>query len=175
MTDQILLAPAMTEDHGRCKNEPCKQPLSAFDTAVGDGECEVCRLFRYAGQDPVGVSWPERRLLAALSSTRPDLLVSDYFAPQYEVIAGGHRRRIDLVLVALLPAGRKIGIEVDGFPYHSSQAALTSDHRRQRDIWRDSRFTLLRFSAQEINVNPLACAEEIWRVYEAECRALLAA
>lgn len=53
----------------------------------------------------------------------------------------------------------KIGIELDGFRYHSSQEAIINDRQRQRALelqgWR-----LIRFAAQEVLSDPQSCVRQ---------------
>ncbi|MFN8015371.1 MAG: DUF559 domain-containing protein [Acidimicrobiia bacterium] len=49
--------------------------------------------------------------------------------PQYEIICGTNRYRLDFAILS-----HKIAIEVDGFAYHSSISELERDHQRQNDI-----------------------------------------
>lgn len=61
------------------------------------------------------------------------------------------RYRIDFALPA-----KKIGIELDGYAWHSSREAFTKDRERQRNLemngWR-----IIRFSGSEINANADNC------------------
>lgn len=66
----------------------------------------------------------------------------------------GGRYRIDFAL-----PDKKIGIELDGYAWHSSREAFTKDRERQRDLelagWR-----IIRFSGSEAKNNPARCVQQ---------------
>lgn len=76
----------------------------------------------------------------------------DGLVTQYPVLAG--RYRLDFAL-----PDQKIGIELDGYEFHSSKKAFTKDRERQRAIeaagWR-----IIRFSGSEINADPAECVRQ---------------
>jgi very-short-patch-repair endonuclease len=61
-------------------------------------------------------------------------------------------------------AARKLGVEVDGLAFHGGQEAWARDHQRQRRIeaagWR-----VVRFTAREAAEQPVACLNEIERMW----------
>ena len=71
---------------------------------------------------------------------------------QHPVLGG--RYRLDFALPQ-----HRVGIELDGYEYHSSRNAFTRDRARQRAIevagWR-----VIRFSGAEINEDPHACVHQ---------------
>ncbi|MGW7610847.1 endonuclease domain-containing protein [Streptomyces sp. NPDC054766] len=76
----------------------------------------------------------------------------DGLTPQHPVLQG--RYRIDFALPE-----EKIGIELDGYQWHSSPQAFTQDRARQRQLdlasWR-----IIRFSGAEINNNVSGCLRQ---------------
>lgn len=72
--------------------------------------------------------------------------------PQYELFGGKYR-------LDFAEPESKIGIELDGYDYHSSKEAFTKDRKRQREIeaagWR-----VIRFSGSEVYRDAAGCASE---------------
>lgn len=72
--------------------------------------------------------------------------------PQYELFGGKYR-------LDFAEPESKIGIELDGYDYHSSKEAFTKDRKRQREIeaagWR-----VIRFSGSEVYKDAAGCASE---------------
>lgn len=64
------------------------------------------------------------------------------------------RFRVDFALV-----DRKIGVEIDGFRYHSSQENIISDRQRQRTL-EQSGWRIVRFAAKEVLDNPQLCVRQ---------------
>lgn len=85
----------------------------------------------------------------AYQRTRPPALAG--LVPQYSILG---RYRLDFALPDL-----QIGIELDGYDYHSTKEAFTNDRKRQRRIetagWR-----LLRFSGSEVWDDAERCVRE---------------
>jgi hypothetical protein len=74
-----------------------------------------------------------------------------------------NRLRISRVLQGpVVLAGRmhlpdeKIGIEVDGYAYHSDPFTFTQDRQRQREIEEDG-WRFIRFSGKEVRADPQLC------------------
>jgi very-short-patch-repair endonuclease len=92
----------------------------------------------------------EEAFWRAYLSARPPALKG--LVAQYEVPGG--RYRLDFALPEA-----KIGIELDGYAYHSSREAFTHDRKRERDLelagWR-----IIRFSGSEINKSAGGCVRE---------------
>lgn len=75
---------------------------------------------------------------------------------QHQVFGG--RYRLDFALPDL-----RVGIELDGYAYHSSPEAFTQDRARQRELEFDG-WRIIRFSGSEINKNAGACVREAARL-----------
>lgn len=71
---------------------------------------------------------------------------------QVSALAGKYR--IDFALPRL-----KVGIELDGYTWHSSKEAFTKDRQRQRDLEADG-WRLIRFSGAEVNGDVEACVRQ---------------
>ena len=72
--------------------------------------------------------------------------------PQHEVFDG--RYRLDFAL-----PDKKIGIELDGYAWHSDRETFTKDRARQRELELDG-WRLIRFSGSEINADPDDCVRQ---------------
>ncbi|MEV1088015.1 DUF559 domain-containing protein [Streptomyces microflavus] len=72
--------------------------------------------------------------------------------PQHPVFGGKYR--LDFALPE-----RKIGIELDGYTWHSSPEAFTRDRARQRELELDG-WRIIRFSGSEITKNPADCVRQ---------------
>lgn len=72
--------------------------------------------------------------------------------PQHEVFDG--RYRLDFAL-----PDKKIGIELDGYAWHSDRKTFTKDRARQRELELDG-WRLIRFSGSEINASPEGCVRQ---------------
>lgn len=72
--------------------------------------------------------------------------------PQHPVLGG--RYRLDFALPV-----RKVGIELDGYEYHSSKDAFVKDRARQRDLeaagWR-----IIRFAGSEVHRDAARCVRQ---------------
>jgi very-short-patch-repair endonuclease len=68
---------------------------------------------------------------------------------QHEVLGGKYR--IDFALPA-----EKIGVEVDGYAYHSDPAVFTQDRKRQRELETEG-WRLIRFSGKEVRADAQLC------------------
>lgn len=71
---------------------------------------------------------------------------------QHELLDGKYR--LDFAL-----PDRKIGVELDGYAYHSSPEAFTRDRARQRNIERAG-WRIIRFSGSEINTDVTTCVKQ---------------
>jgi very-short-patch-repair endonuclease len=76
----------------------------------------------------------------------PDL---EGLVTQHDVLGGKYR--IDFAL-----PDEKIGIEVDGYAYHSDPFTFTQDRQRQREIEEDG-WRFIRFSGKEVRADPQLC------------------
>lgn len=72
--------------------------------------------------------------------------------PQHPVFDG--RYRVDFAL-----PDKKIGIELDGYAWHSDRETFTKDRARQRELEADG-WRLIRFSGAEINADPGGCVRQ---------------
>lgn len=72
--------------------------------------------------------------------------------PQHSVLDGKYR--LDFALPA-----KKIGIELDGYAWHSDRETFTKDRARQRELELDG-WRLIRFSGSEINADPDDCVRQ---------------
>ena len=72
--------------------------------------------------------------------------------PQHAVFDG--RYRIDFAL-----PDRKIGIELDGYAWHSDRDTFTKDRARQRELEADG-WRIIRVSGSEINKDPAGCVRQ---------------
>lgn len=72
--------------------------------------------------------------------------------PQHPVFDGKYR--IDFALPA-----KKIGIELDGYAWHSDRKTFTKDRARQRELEADG-WRLIRFSGSEITNDPAGCVRQ---------------
>mgnify|MGYP002638705704 CR=1 FL=1 len=54
---------------------------------------------------------------------------------------------------------KKIGIELDGFEYHSSQDSIIKDRQRQREI-EEQGWRIVRFAAKEVFDDPEGCVKQ---------------
>ena len=57
---------------------------------------------------------------------------------------------------------KKIGIELDGFEYHSSQEAIIKDRQRQRELEQQG-WRIVRFAAKEVFDDPKGCVKQAAR------------
>ena len=57
---------------------------------------------------------------------------------------------------------KKIGIELDGFEYHSSQDAIIKDRQRQRELEQQG-WRITRFAAKEVFADPMGCVKQAAR------------
>jgi very-short-patch-repair endonuclease len=57
---------------------------------------------------------------------------------------------------------KKIGIELDGFRYHSSQEAIIKDRQRQRELEQQG-WRIVRFAAKEVFDDPKGCVKQAAR------------
>lgn len=64
------------------------------------------------------------------------------------------RYRVDFAL-----PDERIGIEIDGFRYHSSQADIVSDRQRQRAL-EQAKWRVVRFAAKEVFDDPDGCVRQ---------------
>jgi very-short-patch-repair endonuclease len=71
---------------------------------------------------------------------------------QHPVLDGKYR--LDFAL-----PGQKIGIELDGYAWHSDRKTFTKDRARQRELELDG-WRLIRFSGSEINASPEDCVRQ---------------
>ncbi|MER5424086.1 DUF559 domain-containing protein [Streptosporangium roseum] len=71
---------------------------------------------------------------------------------QHPVLGG--RYRIDFAI-----PDKKIGIELDGYTWHSSKEAFTKDRQRQRELEADG-WRIIRFSGAEVNQDVDACVQQ---------------
>lgn len=98
----------------------------------------------------------EKRFWAAYVNTGLWVGSLSDLVSQWELFGG--RYRLDFALPRL-----KIGIELDGYEYHSSKEAFTRDRERHRQIeaagWR-----IIRFSGSEVVANADACVRETARL-----------
>jgi len=100
-----------------------------------------------------GVESPaEQRFWDSYLGLRPPQLnglVTQHKVPPY---------RIDFAI-----PGKKIGIEIDGYEYHSDKYSFTQDRQRERDLdlagWR-----LIRFSGEEVFRYPDECVLDAARL-----------
>jgi very-short-patch-repair endonuclease len=84
--------------------------------------------------------------------------------PQFWIIARGSHYRLDFAVPAL-----KIGIEIDGFDYHSDTDDIAADRKRQRDL-EFGGWTIIRFGGQEVHDDPAACAAEALKFIKSRSR-----
>jgi len=88
---------------------------------------------------------PEREVMKELLKLRKNGTIKYGIYPQYEVKHGSHPYSIDFALPSL-----KLGIEVDGYLFHST------DEQKQRDKQRDNNlasqgWTIIRFSDNDVD------------------------
>lgn len=86
--------------------------------------------------------------------TRAGLPGLEGLVTQHTVQAGESRYRLDFAL-----PDKKIAIEADGYGFHSSREAFTSDRSRQR-ILESQGWRFIRFSGSEINANADLCVRQ---------------
>lgn len=92
----------------------------------------------------------ERRFWSAHRSIKsPDL---SGLVTQYKVMDGKYR------LDFALPSS-KIGVEIDGYAYHSDRETFTSDRKRQREL-ENAGWRIIRFSGKEACDDPEQCVKE---------------
>jgi very-short-patch-repair endonuclease len=107
-------------------------------------------LKQFADLNPKLESPIEEAFWHAYLNARPPEL--EGLRAQYEVLGGKYR--LDFALPDV-----KVGIELDGYAYHSSPEAFTQDRKRERDLnlagWR-----IIHFSGSEINRDANGCIQQ---------------
>jgi very-short-patch-repair endonuclease len=100
--------------------------------------------------------------------------------------SGGERAMLKLIRAAQLPAPRtdvliagftadfvweqqRLIVEVDGYPYHSPRAAFERDHRRDI-VHKNAGYEVLRFTARQLEEEPLFVAATIARALDRRAR-----
>lgn len=106
--------------------------------------------------DQMGCAWPA--FDSPIEEEFWKAYVDDPISPlpglvaQHEVLGG--RYRLDFAIPRL-----KVGIELDGYEYHSTREAFLKDRQRQRHLealgWR-----LIRFAGVEVKKDPRACVRQ---------------
>lgn len=92
--------------------------------------------------------------------------IARFVTPQREVVAAGHTYLLDYGIEG---DELRLGIELDGFEFHSSRSAFTYDRLRANDIQAEG-WALIRFSYDAIRWNTRRCVEQLRRALATDRR-----
>ena len=109
---------------------------------------------------------PERQLLEQLVNSKQRGYIKEAIIPQYPVKHGKHLYTIDFAMPRI-----KLGLEVDGGIFHSTDEQITRDRQRDSNLG-SLGWTILRFTDDEIESKPRAVIDRITSITMAKEKAI---
>jgi very-short-patch-repair endonuclease len=177
-------------DRARKSGIPVTSPARAlvdYAATANSGEIERAMAEAYANN-----LTDERRLVAAIERAPNHAGVAllrailDQAGGPQRTRSGGERAMLKLIRAAGLPAPRtniviagftadfvwpeeRLIVELDGYPFHGHRAAFERDHRRDI-VHKNAGYEVLRFTARQLDEQPLLVAATIARALDRRSR-----
>lgn len=142
---------------GKVLKKRSREKISKYKDKLFTGKADEKSGYIRDGQGRICFTGPERELMRDLSTSVKRGEIRHNIQTQFDVNAMGHNYSIDFAMPDI-----KLGIEVDGALFHSTEEQVHSDRQRDQKLAQLG-WTILRFTDKEVESRTREIIEEIIR------------
>jgi very-short-patch-repair endonuclease len=142
---------------GKVMKKKSREKISKYKERLFSKKQDEASGYMRDGQGRICFTGPERELMRELSTSVQRGEIRHNIQTQFDVNAMGHHYSIDFAMPDI-----KLGIEVDGALFHSTEEQIRTDTQRDQKLSQLG-WTILRFTDKDIENRTRECIEEILR------------
>lgn len=142
---------------GKVMKKKSREKISKYKEHLFNKKQDEASGYMRDGQGRICFTGPERELMRELSTSVQRGEIRHNIQTQFDVNAMGHHYSIDFAMPDI-----KLGIEVDGALFHSTEEQIHTDRQRDQKLSQLG-WTILRFTDKDIENRTRECIEEVLR------------